>query len=321
MFNTAAKRALSPCEGPNADDDENDDAVDENDDAVDEDDDAVEGNDDAVEDDDDAVEKPVKKRRQVDPRFENRSFLVFYGKNYYKVPAEAVVFDSCDPFPVDSGLKANKLHECKSFTKWNDHDVHTRHFIKIKINDAGVVRTGLYITFRINDQESDDPFVIRAVHKNIYAAYYEAWTKPHAEGGWSDLKRKRLAELIADKPSDEAQINPRDAKWQIADAAPSRILYARPKKEKKKNDESANGAGDNPLSHKRTAADMLERDDDCQSSAAQSSTALAVHNAPPPAGGMPAMPGGAINFYATSPGMVTISEELYNKMAKAFYSQ
>ena len=246
-------------------------------------------------------------------------YLLFYQKKYFKVPAEAVVFSKNCPYIVESGLQANEIHDCKSFTKWSDQwEVHTRHMIKIKFEDETGVHCGLYVTFKIDGEESSDPLVIRALHKGIQQQYYESWTRAEKDGGWSESKRAKYAELIADKPGDESQINPLLARWKVT-AAPGKVLYERPKK--KAADANGGVAGVKKPAHKLKAAIAAAAadDDDDQSSAAQS-TALTVR--PQPSGGGPiAAGGGGFNFFANTPGMVTISEELYEKMAAVYYTQ
>lgn len=281
--------------------------------------------DDAVDSEEVETEPPAKapKQQRAGPHAPKREFLLFYQKKYFKVPAEAIVFDRNSPFVVESGLQANEIHDCKSFTKWVDvWEVHTRHMVKVKFEDETGVHTGLYVTFKIEDEESDDPIVIRALHKGIQQQYYESWLKTQEEGGWTESKREKYAELVADKPSGDSQINPLLARWKSV-PPPNRVLYERPKKEKKGDAAPTGVAGiKKPLQKLKVAAAaaVADDDDDGQSSAAQS-TALTLHHQHSQPGASPIGPGGGgFSFYANTPGMVTIDKDLYEKMASAYYS-
>lgn len=259
-------------------------------------------------------------------KYQNRKFLLFYQKKYYHVPPEHVVFDMGIPFPVPSGEAAHKLHECKSHQSWLEMGVHTRHFIKLKLQLRSTLLTGFYITFKIADTESSDIYIIRALHKTISKKFYDSWVAPHiskAEGGWSDEKREgKFKELILDEPSDDAQISPIAAGYDLA-TEPSCVFYARAKKPKA--DDATKGSLKKTIAkkaaakgNKSVAPPEADDDDDDQSSACQS-TAL-VPTQPAMSGmGMPGMGmaggmAGGMNFFVQTPGMVTISESYLQQL-------
>ena len=240
-------------------------------------------------------------------KYENREFLLFYQKKFYKVPADHVVFDMGKPFGVETGEAAHKLHECKSHQTWLDAGVHTRHFVKLKFDLRGKTQTGFYITFKVNDEESDDVYIIRALHKTISKKFYDQWTGPEEKGGWSQEKiAGKFKELVLDEPSDEAQISPVAAGYDVV-SEPGNVLYTRPKKVPPSGPpaKKAKGAGG-----KAQAPPQADDDDDDQSSAAQSTALVAVPPAPA-MGGMPMPPiagSGGPSFFMQTPGQVTISE-------------
>lgn len=230
-------------------------------------------------------------------KYENREFLLFYQKKYYKVPTEHVVFDMGKPFPVESGEAAHKLHECKSHPTWITAGVHTRHFVKLKFELRGKTQVGFYTTFKIADNESADIYIIRALHKTISKKFYDSWVAPEEKGGWSTEKLSgKFKELVQDEPSDDAQISPVAAGYELA-SEPANVLYARAKKVK------AEAAASDPPAKKaknKPAPPHAEDDDDDQSSAAQSSTAIVPAQSQP----MMGMGGaGSANFFMQTPGV------------------
>lgn len=201
-----------------------------------------------------------------------RKFLLFFQKKYYEVDPSHVVFDMNKPFRVDSGEAAYKLHQCHSHATWFSSGVHSRHIIKLKFELDNKTVTGLYITFKIADEDSDDVCIIRALHKSIAKKFYESWV---AE--WSDEKRtnSKFKELIADEPPDESQISPDRARYKLA-ATPLKVLYERMKKLKIADDAPNAPAKKTKTKHAGKESAPPEADesaDDAQSSAAQSSAA------------------------------------------------
>jgi len=237
-----------------------------------------------------------------------RDLLVFYAKKYYRVPAECVVVDAGKPVAVPDGLAAGRLHECKSHPQWISEGVHTRHIMKFKVTMNGVTRTSFYVTFRIDGEDSNDPIVARALHKTIAKKFYDMWQKD-----WSDEKKEKFAELLADEPSDESQINPLQANWTMV-ADPGGVLYQRPPPKKKAEEEAAAPPPKKKSSKKPVEEPPDADDDDDQSSAAQSSTALVGMPRAHGAHGMGMAATGAANFFMQTPGMVTISEEYLQRL-------
>ena len=220
-----------------------------------------------------------------------REFLLFYSKKYYRVPPECVIVDYGRSVIVRDGKHAGELHECKSHPKWLSDGVHTRHIIKLKVEG----RVGFYVTFQIEGEESDDVCVVRALHKSIAKKFYEMWQKE-----WSDEKRAKFAELVADEPLDESQMSPIAHHWKMVDA-PAKVLYIRPPG-KKKGDEADEAPTKKKAKLSGSKKPMVEEppdadDDDEQSSAAQSTALVTM-----PQGGGTASSTGAANFFMQTPG-------------------
>jgi hypothetical protein len=235
-------------------------------------------------------------------KYENRPFLLFFSKKYYRVPKEHVVFDMGRPFVAKSAEDAKKLHECKSHPFWLSTGVHSRHIVKLKLELDGKTLSGLYISYKIGDEESDDIYVIRALTKVIAKKFYDMWTGPEEKGGWTEEKRSanKWTELIADEPRDEAQISPERARYEVV-PDPVNVLFARVKKLK------ISDAAPKAASKKSKVAPQAdEEDDDAQSSAAQSSALVPFQ--PPAAAAMAGSGGGGMTFFMHTPGQVTISE-------------
>ena len=222
-----------------------------------------------------------------------RDFLLFYSKKYYKVPSECVIVDYGKSVVVRDGKHAGELHECKSHPKWLSDGVHTRHLIKLKVGD----RIGFYVTFKIEDEESDDLYIVRALHKSISKKFFEMWQKE-----WSDDKRAKFEELLRDEPSDESQMSPIALHWTMVDA-PANVLYIRPPS-KKKADEAEPEAPPAKKAKKAFAAKPRveaapDADEDDEDESAGRSTALVPVPSFPSVGGGGA---GSANFFMQTPG-------------------
>jgi hypothetical protein len=246
----------------------------------------------------------------------NRKFWLAYGKDIFDLPRDEVVFDLGHPIVVASGEAAGEIVDSKSFKTWSEAGVkkslNTRNIIKIRARFAnGTTKVGFYVTFQIQGRETNDPLVLHSVHKTIAKKLYDKW-----KAEWSDVKKEKFAELLADEPSEEAQINPERAGWDRV-ARPDNMLYKRPKKDKKPPETTAPAAKKARVAALKPAPDAGD-DDDAQSSAAQS-TALVV--APPP----PPVYDGAGSFgptiYTDHPDTIKLPVALYEKMAAAYYSQ
>lgn len=240
-------------------------------------------------------------------KYQNRDILLFFSKKYYRVPKEHIVFDMGKPFVAKSAEDAKKLHECKSHPAWVSAGVHSRHIVKLKLELDGKTLSGLYISYKIGDEESDDIYVIRALTKVIAKKFYDMWTmSPVEKGGWSEEKRSgdKWKELVADEPRDEAQISPERARYEVV-PDPTNVLFARVKKLK-----ITDAAPKAARKKSKAAPPADEDDDDAQSSAAQSSAqSSALVPFRPPAAAAVATPGaggGGMTMFVNTPGMVTV---------------
>jgi hypothetical protein len=225
-------------------------------------------------------------------KYDNRSFILAFGKEYYLVPAECVEFDSGRPVNTSNGLEAFKLHDSKSFPLWTGAGISERHMVKLAVTTAGERQVGWYMTFKIGGQESDDICILRAIHKTIAEKLYNLWT-----GKDSTVERRnKYSTLLAEKPSFAAQINPKN-RWVELKEPPANVLYTRPKKEPSK------GA-------KR---DRDEEEEDAASAATTNKGTLALapqHNRKEPEP-MQSMGSSGMQIFTHTPGMVTISEEYF----------
>lgn len=216
--------------------------------------------------------------------------IVHYCKKYYTVPSNVVVVNQNKPIRVPNGLEAYEIHECKSFKKWVDlYDVHTRNIVKVKVVDNGATKIGWYVMFKIGDGETPDSRILRPLHKNIARQFYDLWVET-----WSKQKKEKHAELLADKPSDESQLNPEVLRWKLI-KSPNGVLYERPKKK------SADSSKKRKLDTKKASDPEGEDEDDAQSSAAQSTALIGV----PQMNMSPMSPhaaAGTTNFYMQTPG-------------------
>ena len=222
-----------------------------------------------------------------------RDFLLFYSKKYYKVPSECVIVDYGKSVVVRDGKQAGELHECKSHPKWLSDGVHTRHLIKLKVGD----RIGFYVTFKIEDEESDDLYIVRALHKSISKKFFEMWQKE-----WSDDKRAKFEELLRDEPSDESQMSPIALHWTMVDA-PANVLYIRPPSKKKVDESEAEAPPAKKVKKAVAAKPRVEAapdaDEDDEDESAGRSTALVPVPSFPSVGAGGA---GSANFFMQTPG-------------------
>ena len=161
-------------------------------------------------------------------KYENRNFILSFGKDFYVVPSECVEFDAGRPVATANGLEAFKLHDSKSFPMWKEAGISERHIIKLAVTTGGERQVGWYMTFKIGGQETDDVFILRSVHKTIAEKLYALWTGKEVP----EERKKKYAGLLAEKPSFSAQINPKN-RWTELKDVPSNVLYTRPKKETK----------------------------------------------------------------------------------------
>ena len=251
----------------------------------------------------------------------DRKFWVAYGKDIFDMPKEQVVFDCGHPILVASGESAGEIVDSKSFKTWSEAGIKgalgTRHIIKVRVKQTnGVSKVGFYVTFKVQDKKSNDPLILRTVHKTIAKKLYDKWMEE-----WSEAKKEKFAELLADEPSEEAQINPERAGWNKVQLPPN-VLYRRPKKEKKERE----GSLDAPPPKKQKAAvgklaappeaDEAEEEDEPPSTALVPVPQQADHM-----GGMGGMGGSYTPIFTDHPDTVKIPVVLYEKMAAVYYSQ
>lgn len=166
---------------------------------------------------------------QSKKKYENREFILPFGKDFYAVPAECVEFDAGRAVTTSNGLEAFKLHDSKSFPMWKEAGISERHMIKLVVTNGEERQVGWYMTFKIGGQETDDIVVLRSVHKTIAEKLHTLWTGKDVP----EDRKKKYASLLDEKPSFTAQINPKN-RWVELKDAPSNVLYMRPKKESTK---------------------------------------------------------------------------------------
>lgn len=240
-----------------------------------------------------------------------RNLLIAFGRSVYEVPHEYVMFDLGRPLTVTSGLRMNEVHESKSYDNWKlAYKVRTRNFIKLKLEQGGTTRVVFYVTFKIEGTPSRDDVVIRSVHKNVARRFFDEWQR-----SWSPEKREAFAELLADMPSDESQIDPKAAKWLPVTLPKGSLLFQRPNPKKALKEDSKDLLA-SAICKKQTAKKgstlQLPDDDDDQSSTAQSAglSGLASNIFPRVGGGS-----NSFNFYNShAPGTVTISEAYFQRL-------
>ena len=224
-------------------------------------------------------------------KYDNRNFILAFGKEYYLVPSECVEFDAGRPVSTTNGLEAFKLHDSKSFPLWTNAGISERHIIKLAVTTAGERQVGWYMTFKVGGQESDDICILRAVHKTIAEKLYNLWTGKESTAE----RRSKYSGLLSEKPSFAAQINPKN-RWVELKEPPANVLYTRPKKEPAK-----------------TGKREREEEDDATSSATTNKGTLALapqHNRKEPEAA-PSGFGMAPQIFTHTPGTVTISEDYF----------
>lgn len=239
-----------------------------------------------------------------------REFVVFYQKHYYKVPPSCVLAEFGKSTPVGNGLDMSRIYDCKSFSEWVKAGVKARHAVLIEADvGGGQLQRGLYITFCVKNVESDDNVILRPLHKTIAQKFYDQWKKD-AESAPPE-KTAKFSKLLEEKPPDLKQISPVSCHWEeVTKEDEPHTLFERKKPEKQEK-----GEGGNPPSKKQKTgggnAARFSADEEDESIA----TSALV-----PCGG--AAGGGqqqGVNFFAATPGMVTIDRELFDKMATAYY--
>ena len=278
---------------------------------------------------------PDADEEETTPQLLPRKFLVFYQKKYYDVPESCVVFDGGVSLQVENGQAMGVLHECKSFGVWSKAAAGPQHMIVLEADvGGGVTQRGIYVTFKSNEGgDSPDTFILRALHKSIAKKYYS-----HFLDVWDEAMRTKYAEVIMREPPEVKQISPVSCHWRelSKEEEPENVLYRRkPGKSKDEDDEGTYGGvlerQDAPNKKAKTAAGngLLEDrarahdDDDDDASEPQSMQhAAPVLPSAMPTGPVPSGIGGAgaFNFFASTPGMVTVDLEEWRKLNAFYYS-
>ena len=255
---------------------------------------------------------------------ENRTFLVFYQKKYYEVPPETVKADYGKPLPASDGPTMGVIHECKSHPLWLKWGAKPMHLVCLEADvGGGTLQRGLYVTFCVRNQESDDHFVLRPLHKSIARKFYETWTT--GDDKWDESMRSRYAVLIEQEPPNSKQISPVSCHWkEVAKADEPNCLYRRKPSSKKDDDDD-----DEPpmkqaaKKQKKEVPPVLTPSDD-DGSHPDSSTALTRQSSFPMSGGAMAMGmaagPSAVNVFPNTPGMVTVDLAEWQKLNAFYYS-
>ena len=88
----------------------------------------------------------------------------------------------------------------------------------------------------VRNQESDDHFVLRPLHKSIARKFYETWTT--GDDKWDESMQSRYAVLIEQEPPNSKQISPVSCHWkEVAKADEPNCLYRRKPSSKKDDDD------------------------------------------------------------------------------------
>ena len=251
-----------------------------------------------------------------------RKFLVFYQKKYYEVPESCVLTLGCRPLVVESGQAMGVLHECKSFPFWLKAGAGVEHMVVLEADvGGGATQRGIYVTFRARGcggvlARSDDSVILRALHKSIAKKYYA-----HFQAEFTEEERETHAALIAQEPPEVKQISPVSCHWRELPKAeePRNVLYRRKPGKKKDDDDDEDAPAKGPAKKKAKVASESgppEADDDQDSE--PHSMAL-VPRASASMGAAASAPAG-FNFFAQTPGMITVDLEEWRKLNAFYYS-
>lgn len=250
---------------------------------------------------------------------ENRTFWTFYQKKYYEVPAECIKADYGKSMPVTDGAAMGVIHECKSHPQWLKAGAQPGHLVLLEADiGGGVLQRGLYVTFCVRGQASDDPFVLRALHKSISKKFYETWTT--GDDKWDEAMRTKYAKLVEKEPPNTKQISPVSCHWkEVGKGAEPNVLYRRKPGNKCDNDVADGAEGLKPASKKQkndVPAIQIASDDDASH---PESTSLIPQPAFAMGGGM-AAGGSSVNVFPNTPGMVTVDLAEWQKLNAFYYT-
>ena len=193
------------------------------------------------------------------------------------------------------------------------------------------MQRGVYVTFKSSTEgKSADTRILRALHKSIAKKYYH-----HFQSTLEGKTREKYAEIIAQEPPDVKQISPISCHWRelAKEEEPQNVLYRRKPGKSKDEDEEGDDdgpPGKQPLKKKpKTAsagssstatgleASLIEQDGgeiDEDDGASEPQSMPRVPSVSPNGGA------GGINFFASTPGMVTVDLAEWKKLNAFYYS-
>ena len=252
----------------------------------------------------------------------DRTFWVFYQKKFYEVPADCVKADYGQPLPAKDGPAMGIIHECKSLSLWLKAGAKPMHLVVLEADiGGGNLQRGLYVTFCVRGQHSDDPFVLRPLHKSISKKFYETWTT--GDDKWDESMRDKYAKLIEQEPPDSKQISPVSCHWkEVPKAEEPNVLYRRKPSAKKDDDDD----DESPQATKKQKKQPSAAVSDDDGSHPESSSTLARQ----PSFSMPSTQTGVggstssaqptVNVFANTPGMVTVDLAEWRKLNAFYYT-
>ena len=255
-----------------------------------------------------------------------QTFLVFYQKKYYEVPDACVLLNDSKPLVVENGQAMGVLHECKSFPIWLKAGAGAQHMVLLEADvGGGNTQRGVYVTFKARGHgRSADTYILRALHKSIAKKYYN-----HFQTELTEQDRETYAELIAQEPPDIKQISPVSCHWRELpkEEEPQNVLYRRKPGKKKEDDEDDEPSSKGPAKKKAKVLPTNGPSDaeEEQDSEPQSTQSMAIVPRTPHTTHMthapipPPAPNG-VNFFAQTPGMITVDAALFEKMAAFYYT-
>jgi len=248
-------------------------------------------------------------------------FLVFYQKKYYEVPEPCVLLDGGKALPVENGQAMGVLHECKSFPFWVKAGAEVSHMVLLKADvGGGTTQRGVYVTFKSRGYgRSPDMHILRALHKSISKKYYA-----HFQAEFTDEEREKYAELIAHEPPEVKQISPVSCHWRELpkEEEPQNVLYRRKPGKKKEDEEDDDDAPVKGPAKKKAKVSPSVDPTDAHADDDQSSEPASTAIVPRFQGqvGAPAPSSGGFNFFAQTPGMITVDLEEWRKLNAFYYS-
>ena len=262
-----------------------------------------------------AEHAPAADPPEVAPEAEDEElpYYVMYQKKCYLVPEHCIKFNKKKPVKVESGEAMGEVHDSKAPKKWVDAGVSWRNFIVVEVELDGETKQGIYVTFT-TDVESDDIAIMRPVHKAVIKSFMEEWD------AWSEEKKGKYPELANFALGEDAQISPVEQRWDQVKADLPESLYQKPKAQQRQfTAKSAAGQS-------RGVAGGIGKKATGPSKAAKKAAAAAAAEAEAEEEGgeeemeqeaAPRAAAGSVGSGRT----VTISEELFDKMAAAYWGR